>query len=244
MKAKNIITALGLTLAMTLTTNAQFSITTCPSHEGGQLLGGLSTINETTDFLLTMLDASGDVMWERTYGGDKTDELTVVKATFDGGYIIGGRSNSGISGDKSDPLLGDYDTWLVKIDGNGNLEWDGTYGGSEKDNLVAIEQQADGVIILAGYTDSNSSLFHNRESDYFAIWIDKTGRVINEEKYQQKGKDILSSMTLLNDGSILLSGYTRSSKKNEFESTLLKVDQGGSAEWVEYSDEVFAEVSK
>lgn len=245
MKAKNIISALGLTLAMTLTANAQFSITSCPAHDGGRLLGGISYENETKDFQLTMMNVWGDVVWERSYGGDRVEEISVVRPTSDGGYIIGGRSNSGISNDKSEDLLGEYDFWVVKIDGTGNMEWDRTLGGADKDNLVAIEQQDDGVYVLAGYSNSRTTLFGHSGSDYYMIWMDESGRVLREDMYQQKGNDILTSMTLLNDGSFLLNGYTRNSNKDEYQASLLKVDRGGSAEWIEdTSTEIFAELKK
>ncbi len=246
MKTKNGFATVGLLLAMILTSSAQsssktthtdvgaaldFTIATCRTPDGGSLLGGNSEINGTTDFRIVRTDKSGNIKWDRTYGGDRVDELTTLEPATDGGYIIGGRSNSGISGDKSQYTLGKYDFWIVKIDGNGHVEWDRTYGGYEKDNLVAIKQLADGVIVLAGYSNSNKYLVQHRDSDYMVLWIDQRGELLKQQLYGQSGKDILSSMVLLSDGGILLGGYSQEDNLPEFEYVLLKLDRFGSELW-------------
>jgi hypothetical protein len=67
-------------------------------------------------------------LWDKTFGGSWDDYLTDVKATSDGGYILGGESASGISGDKTQNSQGDYDYWVVKLHANGTLIWDKTIG--------------------------------------------------------------------------------------------------------------------
>ena len=44
--------------------------------------------------------------WDHRYGGDKTHFISAVIQTRDGGYLLDGTSYSGISGDKSDSVLG------------------------------------------------------------------------------------------------------------------------------------------
>src|SRR5688572_19696609 len=67
--------------------------------------------------------------WDKTFGGSGAEAIAVVKQTSDGGYIMGGRSDSGISGDKSQASKGAADYWIVKTDASGNKTWDKTYGG-------------------------------------------------------------------------------------------------------------------
>jgi hypothetical protein len=50
------------------------------------------------------------------------------KETTDGGYILGGSSSSGISGEKTQNSRGNDDYWVVKLDENRNIIWDKTYG--------------------------------------------------------------------------------------------------------------------
>ncbi len=62
--------------------------------------------------------------WDKRFGGTDYDYLYSVQQTTDGGYILGGGSSSGISGDKTEASRGNYDYWVVKIDANGTKQWD------------------------------------------------------------------------------------------------------------------------
>lgn len=245
MKTQTKIFALGLLMAMTFTAYSQspsetvksgqsdqlvFIVASTDTPDGGSLEGGVSYENGTSDYKVIRRDASGQTLWAQTYGGNREDELTAIKATTDGGFVLGGRSNSSISGNKSDYTKGEYDIWVLKIDQDGEVEWDRTYGGAERDNLVAIEEMPDGVVVLAGYSDSRSMVFQDEESDFLVIWVDPAGNSLCEFRYGTKGKDILTSTTLLNDRGIILGGYARVSD-SQFDYNLVKIDQFGATVW-------------
>ncbi len=246
MKAKIRFATVGLLMAITFTANAQsssdisntyksndlgYAFAACQTLDGGSLLGGRSLVNGTLDYKVVRIDETGHTLWIQTYGGNREDELTTVKATQDGGFVIGGRSNSSISGDKSEYTKGEYDFWVLKVDKDGMVEWDRTYGGVEKDNLIAIEEMADGVVVLAGYSDSRSMIFQDRQSDFLVIWIDGSGNSLCEFRYGTKGKDILTSATILEDQGIVLGGYSSLKSDSEFDYNLVKIDRFGSAVW-------------
>ncbi|MBK9638385.1 MAG: hypothetical protein IPO63_11410 [Bacteroidetes bacterium] len=75
-----------------------------------------------------------------------------IDQTTDGGFILGGKSVSNISGDKTEVNLGAYDFWIVKTDSLGNIEWQNTIGGNSEDHLNSIQQTTDGGYILGGYS--------------------------------------------------------------------------------------------
>lgn len=83
-------------------------------------------------------------MWQKTIGGTGSDELFDLIPTIDGGYILGGRSASNISGEKTENARGYYDYWIVKLNGNGTTAWQKTIGGSQDDVLKSIQQTIDG----------------------------------------------------------------------------------------------------
>lgn len=58
---------------------------------------------------------SPDQPWDRTFGGVNSDDLAILQQTSDGGYILGGSSNSGVSGEKTQASRGDNDFWVVKL---------------------------------------------------------------------------------------------------------------------------------
>ena len=64
--------------------------------------------------------------WNTTFGGDQVDRGWTVQQTSDGGYVIGGDTDSY-------DTAGGVDAWLIKTDSNGNAQWSKAYGGSWAD---------------------------------------------------------------------------------------------------------------
>lgn len=99
--------------------------------DGGYIIAGSSGSNifadktepniGLLDYWIVKLDILGNIEWQNTIGGDNTDIPTCIKQTADGGYIVGGYSDSGISGDKLEPNIGSYDFWILKLDSLGNI---------------------------------------------------------------------------------------------------------------------------
>ena len=122
--------------------------------DGGYILGGYSTSGILGDKLENNMDSSlassdiwiikinskGMMQWQKTYGGTGSESLYSLKMTLDGGYLLGGYSNSNISGNKTENSMGGYDFWLVKIDSAGGILWQNTIGGSSDDVLYAVQQ--------------------------------------------------------------------------------------------------------
>ena len=137
------------------------------TEDGGYLLVGARGV--TTDWLydgyIVKVDSQGELMFSNTYGSKKGDDgFRAVAATYDGGYLLAGYSNSANKGD--------YDAYLVKIDSQGHQEWSKLYGGIENDEFMDITFSNDGGYLLVGYTNS----FAKGERDAYIVKIDKEGR--------------------------------------------------------------------
>lgn len=134
------------------------------TSDGGYLLGGQSNSNISgdkseavrggnslyDDYWVVKIDSLGNKQWDKTYGGNNQESLTSLLETADGGYLIGGYSKSGISGDKTEENIGGFDFWLVKIDSLGNKVWDKSYGTINSDGIYSICKTHDGNYILGG----------------------------------------------------------------------------------------------
>ena len=108
------------------------------------------------DYWIVKISSSGIIEWQKTIGGDLDDYLTSCKITNDGGYILAGESQSGVSGYKSEENLGYNDIWIVKLNAEGNIEWQKSIKASEYEYAVLINQADDaGYIVLSA---SNSSI--------------------------------------------------------------------------------------
>ncbi|HEX8349386.1 MAG TPA: T9SS type A sorting domain-containing protein [Hymenobacter sp.] len=134
------------------------------TSDGGYIMGGPSNSDISSDksqagqggldYWVVKLDATGSKVWDRTFGGSGDDYLRALQPTPDGGFLLGGESKSGISGDKSQVNQGNYDYWVVKIDANGNKAWDRTLGGAAVEYCLAVQPTRDGGYVLGGLSNS------------------------------------------------------------------------------------------
>ena len=111
------------------------------------------------DVYLIKTDAGGNPTWTQTFGGTNYDCGTSVRQTSDGGYIIGGATNS------FGP--GSYNIYLIKTDAGGNKQWDDTFGAANTLNAggPCADQTTDGGYIIAG----------TKYTTYSEFWLIKLG---------------------------------------------------------------------
>ena len=130
------------------------------------------------DYWLLKTSLDGDLIYDRTFGGTGEDETRVLRINEKGLYYIGGRSTSGIGGDKSESNRGALDYWLIIVDDDGDVKYDKTLGGNNIDLFRGLEILDNGGIICAGYTASNTSGditdTSNGTNDNWVVFLDCT----------------------------------------------------------------------
>jgi hypothetical protein len=116
--------------------------------DGGYAIAGSTKSSGAGDFdfWLVKTDASGNQLWNKTYGGTGEDWACSVVLTGDGGYAIAGATESFGAGG--------WDFWLVRTDASGNMQWNKTYGGGNWDWANSLIQTWDGGYAIAGITNS------------------------------------------------------------------------------------------
>jgi hypothetical protein len=190
------------------------------TSDGGYLLGGYSASGISGDkteasliyfdYWIVKLDAFGSIEWQNTIGGSNEDVLNSVIQTTDGGYLLGGYSESGISGDKTEAWLGGADYWVVKLDDTGNIEWQNTIGGSNTDIIYSVIQTLDGGYLLGGYSSSGISVDKTEANlggaDYWVVKLDATGNIEWQNTIGGSSFDYLYSVIQTSDGGYLLGG--------------------------------------
>ena len=175
--------------------------------------GNVSGMHALLDVWLMKTDSAGLLLWQKCLGGFGDDYGTDVIQTSDGGYAISGASRSRIGADVS-LHIGDttkYDYWIVKVDTNGIIQWQKTYGGTENDVAYSIKQTVDGGYIVVGSTSSNNidvTGFHGGSTDCWVLKLDATGNLVWQKTLGGTGNDEAYSVIQANDGNYVVAGYT------------------------------------
>jgi hypothetical protein len=189
------------------------------TSDGGYIVaGGTQSFGATwMDFWLLKLDGDLNVQWQNRYGGPLHDYLSSMKQVSDGGYILVGRTSSFGTNYT-------YDGWILKLTGNGNIEWQKTYGGAANDILISVEQTADGGYIAAGRTDS----FGSGIGGAWLLKLDATGVITWQRAYGGTRDDSISSVQQKGDGGYVAAGHTGSFGTGETDIWLMTLDESGS----------------
>ncbi len=195
------------------------------------------------DYWIVKLDRKGEIEWQSSFGGRFADIVRSIEQTGDGGYIVGGYSNSPESGNKTEKNYGLGDYWVIKLDKDGKQEWQKVYGGEGDDQLYAIHQTRDGHYLLAGNsysgTSGNKNAANGKGSDIWLVKIDPAGEIRWQKTIDIGKADYLTSLVENDDQSLLLGCYARSEvygttkkdRENINDYVAVKVDQAGEEIW-------------
>ena len=98
------------------------------------------------DVYVIKTDSNGNILWSKTYGGERFDTGNAIQETSDRGFIIAGSTNSF--------NLDWEDAYLIKLDSIGDTLWTQSYGGAFTDIAKDVKQYYDNGYIMVGYTQS------------------------------------------------------------------------------------------
>ncbi|MCY7411319.1 MAG: T9SS type A sorting domain-containing protein [Chitinophagales bacterium] len=220
-----------------------FSIKEC--FDGGFIFVGYSKSNDGDlwknngdwDYWVVKLDVAGVIEWQRSFGGDKSDEAYAVVQTNNGDFVIAGgthSANSDVTGNH-----GNSDVWLVKLDAYGTLLWQKCFGGSGDDFAYAIENTIDGGLIVVGESASNdgNATNNNGSSDYWILKLDVNGNLLWQKSYGGSDYEMATSVDQTTDGGFIVAGDSYSSDGDATlnhglkDDWILKLDATGNLQW-------------
>ncbi len=189
---------------------------------GGYMIAGYtadSTVSDTDAYAVRMT-TSGDTLWTRRINGTSNGKDLFYKVinTSDGGFAFCGYStNNGAGND---------DAYLVKMDGNGTIQWSKYWGGAGKDRAQDIVQTADGGFALAGYTTSAPAAYY----DAFLLRTNSSGDTLWSKRYGTGGFEDANSLVLLPDGGFVLGGQSTNGG-NGLDMYMVRVNPIGDTLW-------------
>lgn len=219
------------------------------TSDGGYIITGKTmSVSEwetrRDDYWVAKLDAKGDLAWQKVYGGSEFDVANSIEQTLDGGYIIAGYTGSS-DGDVSNKIGGKYnlDYWIVKLNKDGNIQWEKTYGGTNEDIANSIQQTKDGGYIVAGSSKSRDGDITNgydddTYADYWVVKLDGNGEKQWQKNYGGAHSDYANSIQQTRDGGYIIAGWSNSNTGDKPDSYsgkpdywIVKTDKEGILQW-------------
>ncbi|MFC4448410.1 PKD domain-containing protein [Halorussus aquaticus] len=118
-------------------------------------------------------DSGGELDWQRTYGGGEFDRVHDATAASDGGFVLAGRTASRGAGGE--------DGWLLKIRGDGQTQWQRTYGTAKSDAFFGIHDDPDGGYAVSG----TKHVLGDSGADGWVLKTDSAGKLDWQRTYGQ-----------------------------------------------------------
>lgn len=172
------------------------------------------------DIFVVKTNKNGNVIWQKTFGGTDWDFAHSIKATQDGGLIVAGTTYS--------YGRGNADGYLVKLDVNGNTQWQKTYGGVKDDEFKSVVETNDGGFAITGYTKSYNDV------DSGDVWVFKTSNIGDSLwcKFYGGGKEDFGNEIIQHpNGNFFVAGATASIGSGLLDAYFIKMDLNANQIW-------------
>lgn len=148
----------------------------------------------SNDLWLLKIDADGNKVWDRTFGGPKADLGQSLHATADGSLVVIGHTGS--------KGAGEADGWIMKLTADGDLIWEKTIGTPGYEWLMDGAVLKDGSIVALGSTRPKEG---GKKSAFIAR-LDKDGAVLWQQRIGAKGAAVFNAVAQLADGRLAIGG--------------------------------------
>ncbi|HMN18865.1 MAG TPA: T9SS type A sorting domain-containing protein [Ignavibacteriaceae bacterium] len=187
--------------------------------------GGFAVAGYTTSFNVVQrdayavrLDSLGNIIWQKTYGGNLLEQAYSIKQTHDGGFIISA-FRYGVSSN----------LWLIKTNANGDTSWTRNIGYDGNEFGSNLQLTDDGGFLVVGYTDSDK--ISSGDRDVWLLKFDSTGNQLWERTFGGESTDEGLKLLKLNDGNLLVSGYSESFSGGDRDGWIVKTNSSGNFIW-------------
>lgn len=216
-----------------------------PTQDGGWVVTGTTSSSDgdvdqpkgAEDIWVLKLNGSGELQWQTCLGGSGEDNGTAIQQTTDGGYIVAGTHHSQ-NGDVG-AALGETDAWLVRLDENGAILWEKSFGGPGNDLGFAVQQTSEGGFLLGGAIDSEPGELGGDYGlcDSLLVKTTADGTIEWQKVIGGKGEDVIHSVEQTNDAGSIVCGYTHSrgggimGNHGGSDILVMKFDSDGTLQW-------------
>ena len=188
--------------------------------DGGFIFCGFSEnqANSERDILLLKTDNTGGTEWIKTFSDNYTDQGWYIQETDNNEFIIAATSTTQASSSMSStPYLGQ----LLKVNGNGTLQWKKSYNMGSFTSFSTVQQTSDGGYIICGSEYSSETAF--------LIKTDASGNELWQKSFSNKKE--FNHIELTTDGGFVICGVDNSNPTKQTDIFIAKTDNTGDTLW-------------
>ena len=187
-----------------------------------------SEFTQQYDAMLFQLDSDGNLNWGKTYIGPSNELAWDIVALPEGGAVICGDTGS----------FGEGNTvkFAIRISDSGETIWSKTMGTSSFEHATAISLGKNNELIIAGLSNGTGG----GGLDNVATFLDYNGVMKYAQAYGGDEKEVSYDLTRCADGGYVIAGYSRSYGEGFSTAYLIRVNQHGSSECIQYYSNDFA----
>ncbi len=193
----------------------------CSAEDGGFIAVGYTwqSSGNNSDILIAKFDALGNKVWHKTYGGPGWEYAWSVIPTMDNGFAITGYTSSTVDQNKN--------IYLIKLNQDGDLQWDKQIGGSGLEIGRDLVENNEGRITVVGYTESMGA----GENDIMLARLSNTGDVDWIKLFGGAGPEIPRTLIINNAQEYMIAGETGSTDTGNRDFWIANVDEDGQLIW-------------
>ena len=171
------------------------------------------------DFYLVKIDLNGNSIWEKTFGSPQLDVgYKIIKST-DGNLLLLGATEKASAGNR--------DIQLYKVDTDGNLIWEKSWGGAGQEIAATLIETSNSKLLVAATTTS----IGNGGRDMYLTWLNSQGDVLREKTFGRLGDDGANDLLEIENGRLMVFGYTSSYGATSRDFYLLQLTANGDSLW-------------
>ncbi|MBN4071283.1 T9SS type A sorting domain-containing protein [Crocinitomix catalasitica] len=184
-----------------------------------------------TDMWIMKLDTNGNILWQNNFGSSGMDRCLNVDTTLDGGFILGGYTDSYGAGAN--------DMYIVRTDVDGNFLWHKWYGMEDYDSGF-IKSLPTGEYLLYGAwsyvnpsnpsEEANHGVAMKLDANGDQIWFKEYATCGESSIYYYQNPEGINSVALVGDGYVY-SGGTVDSLDGIHYGWIIKTDFSGNVQW-------------
>ncbi|OGF63622.1 MAG: hypothetical protein A2Y62_00920 [Candidatus Fischerbacteria bacterium RBG_13_37_8] len=198
------------------------------TKDNGIVISGVSSYSFGigTDAWIIKLNKNGNISWQKIYGMPDSDGPHEIIATSDGGLIMAGYTSREV-------VVGT--AWIVKLDINGNIQWEKSYERGRGESARSIVETNDGGYLVGGMTGGNK----RGAADIWILKLDVSGNIIWQRAYGGSDDDIIDSIVDTPDNGYIILADTKSFGAGAWDILLFKIDDSGNVVWQRTFGDVF-----